>query len=222
MPVKVTVLKKEEEEEREGRKKGQEQEIGQSGVKVKDFTMAFKSLNDLSYHPLPRHVICQPIFRHCPFVATVPATFTFLLLLECTKQTLALGFRWSYSFYLKCFFFRCLLGYFSSLPSSLCSNITFWVRPTYRCLPIYTTCVNRTLTLPPHTFSIFLTHLYFLYLWHVSPSNILYSSFIVFVIYFLPSPKCPSPNSTVSLKRVGFLLILFTDVTQGPRKVPDP
>lgn len=64
----------------------------------------------------------------------------------------------------------------------------------YNCPPIHTTYVSHTLTLPPYTLSIFPTLFYFFfYLCHMSPSNILYSSFIMFAIYFLLSPKYLSP-----------------------------
>lgn len=79
------------------------------------------------------------------------ATFFFLLLLECTRHTHDLGLSLKLFLLPQMLFLQVFLGLIFLLSSSLFSNVTFSVWPTYHYPPLYTTYVSHTLILPPQT-----------------------------------------------------------------------
>ena len=111
-----------------------------------------------------------------PSAFSVPVPFICLLLLECTRHTGDWGLLLKLFFLTQMFFLQICLGIMSSLSSSLCSNVTFWVRPTYHC-PLYIPPLSTVSSPYLHTLSIFPTLLYLLLsLLHITFKYIVYLS----------------------------------------------
>lgn len=78
-----------------------------------------------------------------------------------------------------------------------------------------------TLTLPPYTLPFPSSTFSFVFgTPHLLTHHIVYLLCLLFSVS-LPSLKRPSPHENKSLRGWSFLLILFTNVIQGPGAVPD-